>query len=88
MNSGDAMARIELEKPVREALTRALSSYLKDELDVEVGGMDAILLLDFVAERLGPHFYNQGLYDAQALLRAKLEVVSEALYELEKPAKL
>lgn len=82
------MARIELEKPVREALVRALSRYLKDELDVEIGGMDALLFLDFISETMGPHFYNQGLADAQAILQAKLEQISEAIYEIEKPAKL
>lgn len=82
------MARIELEKPVREALVRALSRYLKDELDVEVGGMDALLLLDFISEKMGPHFYNQGLADAQAILQAKLEQISDAIYEIEKPARL
>ncbi|HVI32982.1 DUF2164 domain-containing protein [Phenylobacterium sp.] len=82
------MARIELEKPVREALVRTLSRYLKDELDVEIGGMDAILFLDFISEKMGPHFYNQGLADAQAILQAKLEQISEAIYEIEKPAKI
>lgn len=82
------MARIELEKPVREALVRALSRYVKDELEVEIGGMDAILFLDFISETMGPHFYNQGLADAQAILQAKLEQISDAIYEIEKPAKL
>jgi len=82
------MAGIELEKPVREALVRALSRYLKDELEVEIGGMDAILFLDFISETMGPHFYNQGLADAQAILQAKLEQISQAIYEIEKPAKL
>ncbi len=80
--------RIELEKPVRDALARAIARYLKEELDVEVGGMDAILLLDFVSETLGPHYYNQALSDAQAHLRARIEGLGEALYELEKTAKL
>lgn len=78
------MAKIELEKPVRDALVRTLVGYLKDELDVEVGGMDAVLLLDFISEKLGPHYYNQGLYDAQALFTKKVEQISEAIYELEK----
>ena len=80
--------RIELDKPVRDALARALARHLKDELDVEIGGMDAILLLDFISERLGPHYYNQALLDAQAHLRAKIEGLGEAFYELEKTAKL
>ena len=80
--------RIELEKPARDALARALVRYLKDELDVEIGGMDATMLLDFISERLGPHYYNQALYDARAHLQAKMEALGEAFYELEKPSKL
>ena len=80
--------RIELDKPVREALARSLSRYLKDHFDVDVGGMDAVLLLDFVAETLGPHFYNQALHDARARLQDKVEALSDAFYELEKRAKL
>ncbi|HEY8615816.1 DUF2164 domain-containing protein [Phenylobacterium sp.] len=82
------MARIELEKPVRDAMARALTRYLKDELDVEIGGMDAVLLVDFLGETLGPHYYNQGLADAQAILQAKLEQIGDAILEIEKPARL
>jgi uncharacterized protein (DUF2164 family) len=82
------MSKIELEKPVREALSKALSGYLKDELDVEVEGFDAVFLLDFVLERVGPHIYNQGLRDAQRLMAAKFDQIGEAIYEIEKPAKL
>ena len=82
------MSRIELEKPVRDGLARALTRYLKDELDVEVGGMDAMLLLDFVTEKLGPHYYNQGLADAQAIFSKKVEQIADAIYEIEKPARL
>jgi uncharacterized protein (DUF2164 family) len=80
--------RLELEKPVRDALARALATYLKDELDVEIGGMEAMLLLDFISERIGPHCYNQALYDARVHLHAKMEALTDAVFELEKPAKL
>jgi uncharacterized protein (DUF2164 family) len=82
------MSKIELPKDERDAMARALSRYLKDELDLEVAGFDAQFLLDFVAETLGPHFYNQGLADAQALLAKKLDDVGEAILALEKPVKL
>jgi uncharacterized protein (DUF2164 family) len=81
------MARIELPKETRETLTQALCKYLKEELDFEVSGFDAQFLLDFVTETMGPHYYNQGLYDAQALIRGKLELITEAVYEIEKPIK-
>jgi uncharacterized protein (DUF2164 family) len=78
--------RIELEKTSRDAASHALATYLKDELGLEVGRMDAVLLVDFIAERLGPHFYNQALHDARALMHAKMDALGEAFYELEKPA--
>jgi uncharacterized protein (DUF2164 family) len=80
-------SKIELSQETRAALARTLSAYLKDELEVEVTGFDVQFLLDFVVERIGPRFYNQGLLDAQALFRAKVELVTEAIYELEKPVK-
>lgn len=79
--------RIELDRQVRDQLARRLAAHLKDEFDLEIGGMDAVLLLDFIAETIGPHVYNQALYDAQALLHVRLEAMGEALLELEKPAK-
>jgi uncharacterized protein (DUF2164 family) len=82
------MSTVELSKETRDALVRALSRYLKDELDVEVTGFDAVFLLDFITERFGPHYYNQGLWDAQALLRKKLDELGDAVLQLEKPAKL
>ena len=81
------MSTIELSKETRDALARALSRYLKDELDLEVTGFDAVFLLDFITERLGPHFYNQGLYDAQAILAKKTDEIGEAILGLEKPVK-
>lgn len=82
------MSKIELAKDTREALARALSRYLKDEHDMEVAGFDAHFLLDFIIETIGPHVYNQGLADAQALVSKKSDEIVEALYQLEKPAKL
>jgi uncharacterized protein (DUF2164 family) len=82
------MPKVELPKDVRDALARALSKYLKEEHDVEVEGFDAVFLLDFLCETLGPHFYNQGLADARAVLAKKLEEVDDAVWQLEAPSKL
>jgi uncharacterized protein (DUF2164 family) len=82
------MSKIELPKDTREALVRALAKYLKDELDVEVEGFDAVFLLDFLTETMGPHFYNQGLADARAVVGRKVEELDDAVWQHEKPAKL
>jgi uncharacterized protein (DUF2164 family) len=81
------MSRIELDKKTQEALVKALGAYLKDELDIEIGGFEAQFLLDFIGETMGAHFYNQGLQDAQAIFRKKVDLILEAVYELEKPVK-
>jgi uncharacterized protein (DUF2164 family) len=82
------MAKIELPKDTREALARSLSAYIERELGLEVRGFDAQFLLDHMIEALGPHLYNQGLADAQTILAAKLEEITDAIYQLEAPAKL
>lgn len=82
------MSKIELPKETHDALAKALSRYLKDELDLEVTGFDAVFLTDFIVENLGPYLYNQGVADAQALIAKKLDEMGEAIYQLEKPVKL
>ena len=74
-----------MEKADREAIVRALKAHLKDELDVEIGGLEAEFLLDFMAERLGPHFYNDGLRDARAALAKRVELIDEDIEMLERP---
>jgi uncharacterized protein (DUF2164 family) len=79
--------RIELETTVRDALARDIARHLKAEFDVEVGGLEAVLLIDFLSERMGPHYYNQALADARARLEARFEALNDVFYELEKPVK-
>nr|WP_295107796.1 DUF2164 domain-containing protein [uncultured Caulobacter sp.] len=81
------MPKITFDKAARAKLSGAMSDYMRTELDLEVKGFDAEFLLDFISETLGPHYYNQGLQDAQELFRTKFEVVLEAVYELEQPVK-
>ena len=79
------MSKIALSKETREVLVQKLSRHLKSEFDVDIGGFDAAFLLDYISETIGPYFYNQGLQDAQAIFREKVETITEAIYEIEKP---
>jgi uncharacterized protein (DUF2164 family) len=81
------VAKIALDKQARDDLSRALTRHLKSELDVEIGTFECLDLLDFLAETLGPYFYNQGLYDAQAVVKARLDGIVEAIEAIEKPIK-
>ncbi len=82
------MPKIEFDKSTREQLARLIAQRLKQELDVEVAPFDALDLMDYLSEVLGPHFYNQGLYDAQTVLKARMDTIAEAVEALEQPVTL
>lgn len=81
------MPDIKFDKPTREMLARQLKQHLKDEIDLEIDPFDAVALVDHLAETLGPYFYNQGLTDAQAIVKSRIDSVIEAIGEIEKRAK-
>ena len=65
-------------------IIRKVQMYFQEELEQEIGRFDAEFLIDFFAEEIGAYFYNRGLYDAQALVSAKVDELSDSIYELEK----
>ncbi len=79
------MAGIDFSTEEKAILVKKIQLYFKEELRQDIGGFDAMFLLDFFAEEVGAYFYNRGLYDAQAALEKRLESIAEAIYELEKP---
>lgn len=60
------MAKVVLGKEDREDVVRRLRAHFERERGEELGELGATLLYDFLAEEVGPHFYNKGLSDAQA----------------------
>lgn len=82
------MAEIEFSRDEKAILVEKVKRYFQEELDQEIGGFDAEFLIDFFTREVGAYFYNRGVYDAQALLSAKVEEISESLYELEKPTEM
>jgi uncharacterized protein (DUF2164 family) len=79
------MSNIEFSREEKDIVGRKIQLYFTEELQQEIGQFDAEFLLDFFAEEIGPFFYNRGLYDAQAVMEAKLVDIGDALYEIEKP---
>ena len=79
------MDKIEFTKPERAALADAIRRYFAEELDQEIGGLQAELFLDFIGETIGPVFYNRGLFDAEAAMMKKMDDLSDAIRMLERP---
>ncbi|GAA3935239.1 DUF2164 domain-containing protein [Litoribacillus peritrichatus] len=80
------MSKIEFSKDEKAIIVRKLQMYFNEELDQDLGQFDAEFLLDFFSEEVGAYYYNRGLYDARSVLEDKLETITEAIYEIEKPA--
>jgi len=79
------MSNIEFSKEEKELLVKKIQLYFNDELDQKIGQFDAEFLLDFFSEEVGAYYYNRGLQDAQAILESKMDAITDAIYEIEKP---
>ncbi|WP_085298957.1 DUF2164 domain-containing protein [Cognaticolwellia mytili] len=77
------MSEIKFTNTEKTLLIDKLQRYFERELDQELGQFDADFLLDFFTKELGAVYYNRGLYDAQALMSAKIELIAEQIVELE-----
>jgi uncharacterized protein (DUF2164 family) len=55
----------------------AIKGYFLEQRDDEIGDLGAILLLDFITDKLAPTFFNRGIHAAQAMLAQKVEDLHE-----------
>lgn len=79
------MSAIEFSNEEKEKLVHKLSGYFRENFDQELGQFDGEFFLDFISKEIGPYYYNRGLFDARAILESRLELLTEAIYEIEKP---
>ncbi|MEP2651107.1 MAG: DUF2164 domain-containing protein [Paraglaciecola sp.] len=78
------MSKIEFSPQQKQQIITKLQRYMSTELDVELGQFDADFLIDFISKEMGSLYYNQGLYDAQAVLVERVDSFTDAIYQLEK----
>ncbi|GAB1267322.1 DUF2164 domain-containing protein [Aurantivibrio infirmus] len=79
------MSFIEFSKQEKETIARKVQMYFREELEQEIGQFDAEFLLDFFAEEIGAYFYNRGLQDANTVLMDRIDSITEAIDEIQKP---
>ena len=41
----------------------------------------------FFVDKMGAYFYNRGLYDAQTLIRERVDTLTDDIFALEQPTK-
>lgn len=64
---------IKLSGSQRTEMIRSLKNYFEQEKDEQLGDLAAGLLLDFIAEELGPIFYNAGIEASYQFMNEKIE---------------
>lgn len=79
------MGFIKFSKDEKDSIVRKIQVYFGEGLNQKIGGFDAEFLMDFFSEEIGAYYYNRGLADAQSMLEEKMQTMTDALYELEKP---
>jgi uncharacterized protein (DUF2164 family) len=67
----------------RKQAIHSISRYLLEELEQEIGEMQAGFLLDYYHTEIAPIAYNQGVGDARRYLEEKMEDLTGTCFEHE-----
>ena len=74
---------IKLEDESRKRMVASIRRYFEQELDREIGDLQAGFLLDYFLAEIAPTVYNRAIADAQAWMLARVEDLESSLYEPE-----
>jgi len=70
---------LKLQDEDRQQAQRRLQEYFAAERGEDLGDLATMLIFDFIAEEIGPYFYNRGLDDANRRVEQLLAGISEDL---------
>jgi uncharacterized protein (DUF2164 family) len=71
---------IALPDQTRAQAVASIRRYFTEQLDQEVGDLQAGLLLEFILKEIGPSVYNAAIADAQAVLRERVADLDGACF--------
>jgi uncharacterized protein (DUF2164 family) len=74
---------ISLAPDTRTRLQASIKRYVSENLDQEIGDLQAGLLLDFCLKEIGPSIYNKAVADAQAYFEARVADLEGVCHEAE-----
>ncbi|WP_296039564.1 DUF2164 domain-containing protein [uncultured Agrobacterium sp.] len=76
---------LKVDKQQKAAMIKLVRDYLVNELDMDISGLQSEMLVDHLAQVIGPQFYNQGLRDAQAVILRRMDDAASDIDVLEQP---
>ena len=74
---------IQLPPDTVKRLQASIKRYVSENLDRDIGNLQANLLLDFCLKEIGPSVYNKAVADAQAYFEARVADLEGVCHEAE-----
>jgi uncharacterized protein (DUF2164 family) len=71
------LKNFQIDDHVKNKMTGEIKRYFQEERGEELGDLAALLILEFFAHKLAPHFYNNGVQDAHEFMSQRLEDIFE-----------
>jgi uncharacterized protein (DUF2164 family) len=62
-----------LSKEKKQELRLAIQAYFLDELEIEIGDLQADFFIEFLDKQVGNLYYNAGVMDAMSVIKEKTE---------------
>jgi len=81
------MKPIKFSREETKAIVGEIQDYFREELEQDIGAIPAEMLMGFFADKMGAYFYNRGVYDAQGVMRERMDSLTDDLFALEQPTK-
>ena len=81
------MKPIKFSREETKAIVDEIRDYFRNELDQDIGSIPAEMLMMFFVDKMGAYFYNRGIYDAQALIRERMDSLTDDIFGLEQPTR-
>lgn len=72
---------IEISKEANKAAIASIQRYFAENLDYEIGSLEASALLAFFLKEIGPSVYNQAVADAQARMQTRVMELDIEIHE-------
>jgi uncharacterized protein (DUF2164 family) len=76
---------ITISPETRKRLVASIKRYAAENLDGEIGDLQAGLLLDYCLQEIGPAVYNQAIADAQSYFTGRVADLEGVCHEPEVP---
>ena len=74
---------VQLSDDTRQKVLASIRRYFSEQLDQDIGDLQAGLMLEFILKEVGPSIYNAAIGDAQTYMRDRVADLEGVCFEPE-----